>query len=207
MKDPEVYDAFMELNDAGAELTRIIAEVEGVRSKDPFKWRGYTIDDVREQSRKNMAPMRDEIARVFSGTSLTVEPPAAPPEAVPTSPGEGLDAVAKRLASEYFDRFGSEGQTAYAWLEGRIAATLRAQLAERDEQHKAALQFQHENSTRIQQELIARSQAKTEKLAAAEARERELVEALETVMDRLVDRHETDEAADYARAALASRKG
>ena len=35
----------------------------------------------------------------------------------------------------------------------------------------------------------------------------ELLEALELVMDRLVDRHETDEAAVHARAAIAKAKG
>ena len=35
----------------------------------------------------------------------------------------------------------------------------------------------------------------------------ELLDALESVMDRLVDRHETDEAAIQARAAIAKARG
>jgi hypothetical protein len=50
---------------------------------------------------------------------------------------------------------------------------------------------------------MAEAKANARLIAAAP----ELLEALELVMDRLVDRHETDEAAVHARAAIAKATG
>lgn len=82
LKSQEVFDAFMELNDAGAALSKIVADVEQVQADDPFKWRGYTINDVREQSKKMAASMQEQFAEALSGTNLTPTPATVATEAV-----------------------------------------------------------------------------------------------------------------------------
>lgn len=101
--DPDVYEAFMELNNAGRMLSALVAKVEAAPAPhDPFKWRGYTIDDVREQSKNLAASMKDQFAEVLRGTDLKPAAPSAP--AVPAGNAEECMAQIRNLTAALADR-------------------------------------------------------------------------------------------------------